>query len=240
MPRGRPRKPRLSRMDAAVDAMLPFGFPEEKVMKHVKELLKEYGGDEGWPFIEEYSYKELIEAILRDAEGNAQEQVAEDGNHQKDERPEDNTPADIAGSSDAVAEPICPEFVSTEDGKGWKDILPDQTSGYIEETANVVSKNDEDPKVRPPSNSPIPASPSLNNIPSRQPTNSLPTRRRMPCYGWIESDEEDVDDFIFLRPASAVVGAKATLPRELSKSPSYGTKSERKRRSRWDERPDDP
>lgn len=41
---------------------------------------KEYGGDEGWPFIEEYSYKELIDAILRDAEKDDQEQVAEAGN----------------------------------------------------------------------------------------------------------------------------------------------------------------
>ncbi|WMV32910.1 hypothetical protein MTR67_026295 [Solanum verrucosum] len=68
-PRGRPRK-RLSRMDAATDAMTAFGFDERLVQKTVKQLLKEYGGDDGWAFIEEYGYKELIEAILRDQESN--------------------------------------------------------------------------------------------------------------------------------------------------------------------------
>lgn len=33
-------QPRLTRMDAAVDAMLPLGFPEKRVKKHVKQLLK--------------------------------------------------------------------------------------------------------------------------------------------------------------------------------------------------------
>ncbi|CAN4101731.1 unnamed protein product [Withania somnifera] len=68
-PRGRPRK-RLSRMDAATDAMTPLGFDKRIVKKTVKQLLKEYGGDEGWAFIEEYGYKELIDAILRGQESN--------------------------------------------------------------------------------------------------------------------------------------------------------------------------
>ncbi|KAK4433261.1 hypothetical protein Salat_1088400 [Sesamum alatum] len=265
MPRGR-RKPRLTRMDAAVDAMVPFGFPEEKVRKHVKELLKEYGGDEGWPFIEEYSYKELIDAILRDEDENDQEKVAEDDlckdkssgdeiagaagtsssvpDSQQDERPQENTPADIAGSSSAVAEPTLPEITSSSSGisavkAGWKDILPYQRSEHVEATANTLSKNAENPVIEkhPPGTTPISASPSLSDIPSPPPTNSLPARRR-PCYGWIESDEEDHDEFISLKPASADVRAKAThLPQALSTCPSDATKSHRKRRSRWDERP---
>ncbi|KAG8380856.1 hypothetical protein BUALT_Bualt06G0060000 [Buddleja alternifolia] len=258
-------EPRLSRMDAAVDAMVPYGFSEERVKNVVKELLKEYGGDEAWPFIEDCSYKELIEALLRDTEGNDQEKVGEDENlpkdksfedekaagtsardsdTQPDERADDNAPADVAMSTDAVAEPTCSEVVSSSsginnaggDGKGWKDILPDQRSGLIdeEETPNPVHKND-DPvtKIHPPgNNNSIPASPSLSNIPSPPPTNSLPTRRRLPCYGWIESDEEDPDDFIFLRPS--IVGLK-----DLLKSPNDGTKTEKKRKSRWDMGPHD-
>ncbi|XP_011076715.1 uncharacterized protein LOC105160897 isoform X2 [Sesamum indicum] len=262
MPRSRARKARLTRMDAAVDAMVPFGFPEEKVRKHVKELLKEYGGDEGWPFIEEYSYKELIDAILRDDEENDQEKVAEDGHRgkdkssgdeiaagtsssapdsQQDERPQETTPADIAGSSCAVAESTLPEISSSSLGinAGWKDILPYQQSEHVASTANISSKKGKTPAIEenPPGKTAIPASPSLRNIPSPPPTNSLPTRRH-PCYGWIESDEEDFDDFISLRPASAEVRAKAThLPQAPSMCPSDATKSERKRRSRWDERP---
>ncbi|KAL0303835.1 UNVERIFIED_CONTAM: hypothetical protein Sradi_6251600 [Sesamum radiatum] len=271
-------------MDAAVDAMVPFGFPVEKVKKHVKELLKlelpvvkneqkygrmcgfpEYGGDEGWPFIEEYSYKELIDAILRDDEENDQEKVAEDGyqgkdkssgdeigagtsssvpDSEQDKRSQETTPADIAGSSCAVAEPTLPEITPSSSGinavkAGWKDILPYQQSEHVEATANISSKTGKSPVIEenPPGKTPIPASPSLRNIPSPPPTKSLPTRRR-PCYGWIESDEEDIDDFISLRPLSEEVRAKAThLPQAPSTCPSDATKSERKRRSRWDERP---
>ncbi|KAL0321868.1 UNVERIFIED_CONTAM: hypothetical protein Scaly_2483200 [Sesamum calycinum] len=226
MPRSRARKARLTRMDAAVDAMVPFGFPEEKVRKHVKELLKEYGGDEGWPFIEECSYKELIDAILRDDEENDQEKVAEDGHQgkdkssgdeivagtsssipdsQQDERSQETTPAEIVGSSCAVAEPTLPEITSSSSG-----INAGKT--------------------------PISASPSLINITSPPPTNNLPTRRR-PCYGWIESDEEDIDDFMYLRPAIEVRAKATHLPQAPSTCPSDATKSERKRRSRWDERP---
>ncbi|PHT35927.1 hypothetical protein CQW23_23627 [Capsicum baccatum] len=72
--RGRPRK-RLSRMDAATDAMTAFGFDKRLVQNTVKQLLKEYGGDDGWAFIEEYGYKELIEAILRDQQTNDEQKV---------------------------------------------------------------------------------------------------------------------------------------------------------------------
>ncbi|KAK6135827.1 hypothetical protein DH2020_030435 [Rehmannia glutinosa] len=254
-------------MDAAVDAMGLLGFPEGKVKKHVKELLKVYGGDDGWPFIEEYSYKELIDAILRDVEENDEEQVAEDGNQSKEkscedeqaaetssrvsetqenERPKGNAPADNAGSSSGIQndQTLNTSLLAEGDGKGWKDILPDQTSGRINETASthVVSKNEQDSKIHDrPSKSPIRASPSLDCIPSPQPYKSRSPQRRLPCYGWIESDEdEEADDFVFLKPASGVARAKAPLPREISNSPSDGTKSRRKRRSRWDQKPDDP
>lgn len=49
--------------------------------------IKEYGGDEGWPFIEDASYNELIAAILRDVdrEEAAQDanQIMQDQNHMK-------------------------------------------------------------------------------------------------------------------------------------------------------------
>ncbi|GFY84509.1 hypothetical protein Acr_03g0012830 [Actinidia rufa] len=65
-PRGRPRKRRLMRMDAAVDHMGLYGFPEELVRGSVKSLLKEYGGDDGWPFIEENGYMVLLNDILKE------------------------------------------------------------------------------------------------------------------------------------------------------------------------------
>lgn len=42
--------------------------------------IKVYGGDKGWPFIEDASYNELIAALLRDSEMDNQDEVARDGN----------------------------------------------------------------------------------------------------------------------------------------------------------------
>ncbi|KAJ6703822.1 NUCLEOLAR HISTONE METHYLTRANSFERASE-RELATED PROTEIN [Salix viminalis] len=70
---GRRRK-RLTRMDAAVDAMRSYGFSDGLTVSTVKGLLNVYG-EEGWPFIEESSYKVLLEAILEDLEKEEQEKV---------------------------------------------------------------------------------------------------------------------------------------------------------------------
>lgn len=99
-PRGRARK-RLSRMDAATDAMTAFGFDERLVQRTVKQLLKEYGGDDGWVFIEEYGYKELIDAILRDQESNATKQKAVSPH---DERAEDPALQNILCPSGTVVD----------------------------------------------------------------------------------------------------------------------------------------
>ncbi|GAU36653.1 hypothetical protein TSUD_213070 [Trifolium subterraneum] len=53
-----------TRMDAALDAMRQLGFEENLVRKTVEELLDVYEGIQGWPFIEEGSYKLLIETLL--------------------------------------------------------------------------------------------------------------------------------------------------------------------------------
>lgn len=118
-PRGRPRK-RLSRMDAATDAMTAFGFDERLVQKTVKQLLKEYGGDDGWAFIEEYGYKELIEAILREQESNDEDATKQKGVSSHDERAEDPALQSIFGPSgtvvnkagNTVGETSCSELVN--------------------------------------------------------------------------------------------------------------------------------
>ncbi|XP_056161590.1 uncharacterized protein LOC115664518 isoform X1 [Syzygium oleosum] len=66
MPRGRSRQKqrnaRNTRMDAALDAMRQYGFPERMVRETVRELLKVYTGE--WHFIEVDAYMALIEALL--------------------------------------------------------------------------------------------------------------------------------------------------------------------------------
>uniref|UniRef100_A0A803P1E7 WIYLD domain-containing protein n=1 Tax=Cannabis sativa TaxID=3483 RepID=A0A803P1E7_CANSA len=51
-------------MDAALDAMGQFGFQKQRVREAVRKLLRVYGGDDGWPFIEEDYYRVLLEALL--------------------------------------------------------------------------------------------------------------------------------------------------------------------------------
>ncbi|KAF1890239.1 hypothetical protein Lal_00025572 [Lupinus albus] len=78
-PRRRPpRKNRMgvgnTRMDAALDSMRQFGFHDQVVLETVDELLEVYDGTQGWPFIEEASYKLLIETILAKQQSPVAEQ----------------------------------------------------------------------------------------------------------------------------------------------------------------------
>ncbi|CAK9135769.1 unnamed protein product [Ilex paraguariensis] len=289
-PRRRHRKPRLSRMDAAIDAMAPLGFPQELVIKRVKDLLKVYGGDEGWPFIEADAYKVLLDAIFEEEEGNDEDKCREDGSLFKDdslhdERTGDQATSVTAGPSGAVVEPIFSEVVNTasqsnntesgdyiplaeEHGKVWKEIgctdpscslkktvdsvgnTNGNTGGGIhlvnapdiscldrscsqKETVDLVGSTNENSRVgKHLENAPVYSPPPL--IPSL-PSKSLPNRRHRPCYGWIEDDDND-DDFIELTPAPRL--APATLLGIVGNS-NRGTEQQVKRKTRWDQRPED-
>ncbi|XP_009770492.1 probable GPI-anchored adhesin-like protein PGA55 isoform X2 [Nicotiana sylvestris] len=117
-PRGRPRK-RLSRMDAAVDAMTPFGFDESLVRKTVNKLLKEYEGDEGWEgwaFIEDCGYKELIDAFLRDQEvdhGEERQTQTQKGVSSQDESAEDPASESTIAPSGTLVVSTCYEAGNT-------------------------------------------------------------------------------------------------------------------------------
>ncbi|XP_058743699.1 uncharacterized protein LOC131616387 isoform X2 [Vicia villosa] len=63
-PKRRPVKRGESRMDAALDAMAPFGFSRKLVRRTVDQLLEVYGGNEGWVFIEDAAYTLLINTLL--------------------------------------------------------------------------------------------------------------------------------------------------------------------------------
>ncbi|KAL2325432.1 hypothetical protein Fmac_024490 [Flemingia macrophylla] len=65
-----------TRMDAALDAMEPFGFPRKLTRTTVNKLLKVYGGNnEGWVFIEDSGYALLIEMLL-EKQANSSPQVS--------------------------------------------------------------------------------------------------------------------------------------------------------------------
>ncbi|OIV90825.1 hypothetical protein TanjilG_15558 [Lupinus angustifolius] len=65
-----------TRMDAALDSMLPYGFPKKLVRQTVNHLLKVYGGSDGWVFIEDSAYSLLIETLL---EKQQEEEEGEEG-----------------------------------------------------------------------------------------------------------------------------------------------------------------
>ncbi|GMH23116.1 hypothetical protein Nepgr_024959 [Nepenthes gracilis] len=60
----------LHRLHAAIDHFTPMGFSPVVIHKKVKELLKVYGGDEAWSFIEDGSYNILLEMLLEEQEKN--------------------------------------------------------------------------------------------------------------------------------------------------------------------------
>lgn len=77
-PKRRLTKKGETRMDAALDAMALYGFPNKLVRATVNSLLKVYGGTEGWVFIEDSGYTLLIETLL-DKQSNPEPQDALEG-----------------------------------------------------------------------------------------------------------------------------------------------------------------
>ncbi|KAL1535539.1 hypothetical protein AAHA92_28303 [Salvia divinorum] len=186
MPRGRSRRrprriPRLTRMDAAVDAMLPFGFSEAMVKERVKKLLKEYGGDEGWPFIEESAYSVLIESILENMNDGEQIQLEE-----KD-------------AQNGLSEPVGNQEVNQ---------LPDKTCGDEEPGCCRAFDTQEDVPsdiMEPPSEAVAEVTPLPSSSPPRDSTPLLLTaikRKHLP-------DEDEF--IVLTPAASTAVGERATL-----------------------------
>lgn len=104
------KKLRQSRMHAAIDAMRPFGFSSKTVQTKVRALLKEYGGDDCWPFIESDAYSLLIASILEEQE--------EENKGEKSFVGENLLETNVDGGSDAgpsefVLSPVGSEIVDT-------------------------------------------------------------------------------------------------------------------------------
>lgn len=101
-----------------------------------------------------------------------------------------------------------------ENGKDWKDICLDQR-GLRTGKSSIPSP------LMIPSPTPIP-------------------RRRGPCYGWLESDEEDDPNDIISFPMQ-VESTPTVLHLAIVENFSrVETNSKAKRKSRWDVKPDDP
>ncbi|KAG8644897.1 uncharacterized protein LOC110624598 isoform X2 [Manihot esculenta] len=217
------------RMDAAIDAMQSYGFRRELIVTTVKELLNVYGMD-GWPFIEEASYRVLLDNML--------EKVEEEEKKKGDSLPSSNggdgsnAKASCAGPSSEVLLPTCsseeaiafhlqanadlgmaseknnnktPFTALQADTSEYKDINIDQC--YREKT---ISNSRE------------------RNIGSPEVVEALPIRWRRPYHGWISSDDDE--ELVELTPAPL----DETFAKILN-----STDVSRKGKRRWDARRQD-
>ncbi|XP_021664984.2 uncharacterized protein LOC110653580 isoform X2 [Hevea brasiliensis] len=199
---GRARKVDLKRIDAAVDALRLMGFPEAVVRRTA------YGGDEGWTFIEEGSYKLLVDSILEEQE--------------KSER-ENNEPKLLENS-----DPI----LLIENGVSKDGIIQDATGAQVH-SSHGYSKRVQSPSIESPSkklalqvhsaqshcssstvvleaapcsfkdetchgklgrelpSSQISAGVSSPQLFSPPPVESLLAQEGKPCYGWLSDDDEE-------------------------------------------------
>nr|XP_017221629.1 PREDICTED: uncharacterized protein LOC108198388 [Daucus carota subsp. sativus]XP_017221631.1 PREDICTED: uncharacterized protein LOC108198390 [Daucus carota subsp. sativus] len=202
--RGRPRKPRETRMDAALDAMKEYGFKEKDIKQAVKELLEVYGGTQAWPHIEDHGYSMLLEVILSNQEGeNGEAGPSQTGANQPEETmaseplngdTEQNLDTAPIGSMEPPnnAELPIPDIIENapnndntgmEDSRGLDVTL---MAPVISSDVNLGNTNTEL---------------SLAILPPQAPGGTIPKKRRRPCYGWIDDDDEDLNDIVHLRPS---------------------------------------
>ncbi|KAI3748809.1 hypothetical protein L6452_12164 [Arctium lappa] len=220
----RHRKSRTSRMDAAIDAMAPFGFTEEVVVAKMRQLLKEYGGQNGYVFIELDAYSVLLEALLADQEkGNCERKNQEQ----------------IAYGETSKAS----EMVEGEKVEAGHAISP--AAGFIDIPVCSSSPLSVPPPPPPPPEPPILDAvlplpplppPPVTDAALRPPENAQP-RRRKPCHGWISDDNEE---WHFIRLQSSI-NQTISLPETPPTQPGLtgARKNRSKRRSRWDLMPED-
>ncbi|CAH9097658.1 unnamed protein product [Cuscuta europaea] len=187
-PRNKRPKKGLHRIDAALDAMRPLGFANDAVRKSVKDLLKVYG-DEGWIFIEEGSYRVLIDALLSGETESVQEPDAEkrcvldSSNLQRNAE----TSANEQGSEMVSVDYDRDSKVIDEIGVSDKEM--ENQSKCIDKTIRAetrpfgVAKDIDDTQQLHVGFA------SKSSLPKMETKSS--NRLKKPCYGWISDDEED-------------------------------------------------
>ncbi|KAL5799596.1 hypothetical protein ACOSQ4_032480 [Xanthoceras sorbifolium] len=247
----RPKKKNNTRTDAALDAMRPYGFADDLILRHLKQLLEVYGEDH-WFFIEENAYKVLLDSILEQVEQDTIPQFVYQEVHQGDIGAGPSREVLALPHSDTQTSDIAPQTregpESASQFNGGCDIAlltcqPDGGNGHLSPTGQGTGSNqinlDQNfvekqmiaviegsgvDRIENTNLSPVHASATQ----SPQATEGLKIRRRRPYHGWIDSDEEDGEvDLVELEPMP--------LPPELARLLSEARS--KKRKTRWDLRP---
>ncbi|XP_027187751.1 uncharacterized protein [Cicer arietinum] len=246
------------RMDAALDAMRQLGFEEKLVRGTIKELLDVYEGTQGWPFIEEGSYKLLIETILCKQQTCVQkmEGYLQGGVGETSSAATSTTGITEVGSSVLVAQDSVlhgthdlDSASQTNDHHDYVPIANLEVETNIKVTnvstercedgrdIGMESKNEQKPmdNVKESNYKTFVSNVETNvmkssMIESSKRSEKLPSNRRRRYHGWISSDDNNVDFLYFPRPP---------LPEHIEKliGKSEATQIPR-RKSRWDEKPD--
>ncbi|CAL9777942.1 unnamed protein product [Musa acuminata subsp. burmannicoides] len=156
----------LKRIDAALDALLPYGFSKETICSTINKLLKVYDDNAAWYLIEEGSYSLVIETILEE-----QKQEAREEGRTREE---------------ATASRISSNVAQAEEPVNWKDISSTDLNQGLEHKVNGGGQ----PNLTAREVEPLSASSSgcHQNL-SNQFISLRP--RRLPCYGWISEDEDE-------------------------------------------------
>ncbi|KAK2634693.1 hypothetical protein Ddye_029485 [Dipteronia dyeriana] len=202
------KKKKNTRTDAALDAMRLYGFPDDLIRTHLKQLLKVYGQDH-WFFIEENAYKVLLDSILEQVEQDAIPQPAFKELHQGDigAGPSMEVPAlphsDTQTSGIALLTTEGLETASQFNGgcdTASPTCKPDGGGGYLSPTGEVTVSNQINldlnyfekhftaaietsvvDQIENPKFSPMHATHSPQGV----------KIRRRHHHGWIDSDEEE-------------------------------------------------
>ncbi|GAU36652.1 hypothetical protein TSUD_213060 [Trifolium subterraneum] len=237
----RRRQPRKmvgnTRMDAALDAMRQLGFEEKLVKETVEELLDVYEGLQGWPFIEEGSYKLLIETLLCvEDKDSLPDDARKDGVGETSSAATPATGITDVGSSGLLAHDSISrgsndmesasqtndhldsaQIGNLEVEAGAMDNVPTERGGEGESNQETFGSNVEDDTIV-----------KSSMIESSKTSDKLPRNGRKPYHGWITSDDTE-DELVYF-----------PLPKHVQKLIGKSVAPERRwRKSRWDEKPDD-
>ncbi|OMO76236.1 hypothetical protein COLO4_25628 [Corchorus olitorius] len=187
-----PRRPKVGerRIDAAYAALRPMGFADSVIRDTIRGLLKAYGGSDYWSFIEEYSYKLVIEKIL-------EEQAKPEQKNSKEDGPEENHNVEDEPRQQHCDSPVrSPEIHSTPVSSPVVVCPPRGTR-----VTPTSSKDESSPQPMGGRQCSSPQSSSA--VPLRSPSvKPKPIKRRKPCYGWLDSDEEDEPELCYLPPSN--------------------------------------
>ncbi|WJX58860.1 hypothetical protein P8452_44268 [Trifolium repens] len=217
-------------MDAALDAMRQLGFHEKLVRETVEELLDVYEGTQGWPFIEEGSYKLLIETLLCVED---KVDAGKDGVGETSSAATPTTGITEVGSSGLLAhDSISRGSNDLESASQTNDHLDAALIGNLEVEAGVMDTNVPTERGGAGESDHQTFGSNVENtivkssmIDSSKTSDKLPHNRRRPYHGWIASD--DTTDLVCF-----------PLPKNVEKLIGKSVAPERQRRkSRWDERP---